>query len=103
MGKYRDHYQFGANAPRNWRDTTTVDSYLLGLGQVAPPGMRPRRVRGERFQQNTREPQSAKWHHNYDHAMFDGTCIPRPTHQAKQLELEAEINGIEHIPKTKGK
>ena len=105
--KYRDHEQFGANAPRNWRDKTTSDAYLKGkdgrrgMQGIAPPGMSPRRDRATRFEEKTAKPESAIWHHNYDIAMFGGTDIPAPTSESKQLALEEMLNGVERIPQVK--
>jgi len=101
MGKYKDHEQFGANAPRNWRTNTTGDTYLQGMSKIAPPGMTPRQDRAERFEARTDKPESARWHHNWDIAMFDGTDIPHPTSETKQLRLEEKLNGVERIPHVK--
>jgi hypothetical protein len=101
--KYRDHEQFGANAPINWREKTTSGAYLEGMSKIAPPGMKPREQRGRHFEGRTTEPESARWHHNYDIAMFGGTEIPKPTYQSKQLRLEEELNGVERIPHVKRK
>ncbi len=100
MAKYRDHGEFGVNAPMNWRENTTTEGYLWGMNKIAPEGMSPKRIRGERFGKNTDRPESARWHHNYDLAMFGGTEIPSPTYEDKQLRLEQDINGIERIPRT---
>ena len=99
--KYRDHGEFGANAPINWRDKTTSESYLKGMSSIAPPGMKPRQQKGRRFEARTDKPESAKWHHNYDIAMFGGTEIPKPTYQTKQMALEEMLNGITRIPHVK--
>ncbi len=96
--KYQDHAQFGANAPRNWRENTTGEVYGKGMQRIAPPGMRPRANRAERFEQRTGKPESATWHHNWDIAMFGGTDIPAPTTEDKQLALEDALNGIPRIP-----
>ena len=96
--KYQDHAQFGANAPRNWRENTTGDLYNMGMQRIAPPGMRPRADRAERFEHRTTEPESATWHHNWDIAMFGGTDIPHPTIERKQLTLEEGLDGIPRIP-----
>lgn len=109
MSKYRDHEQFGANAPINWRERTTSEAFLKGknerggMQRIAPPGMRPRQDRARRFEEKTEEPASAKWHHNYDHAMFDGTCIPAPTSESKQMSLEDLIRRgeIERVPQVR--
>jgi hypothetical protein len=103
MSKYRSHQEFGANAPINWRDKTTMKVYLNGMDGIAPPGMKPRAQRGKRFEENTDKPQSTKWHHNYDIAMFGGTDIPLPTSQTKQSRLEGLIveGAMERIPQVK--
>jgi hypothetical protein len=95
--KYRDHQEFGANAPINWRENTTSDSYLEGLSRIAPPGMRPRAHRGRQFEMRTDRRASADWHRNYDLAMFGGTDIPRPTSESKQMALEEMLDGITRI------
>ena len=101
MGKYKGHDEFGANAPVNWRENTTIEAYLKGMAGIAPPGMKPREQRGQRFAARTEKPESAKWHHNYDIAMFGGTEIPKPTYQTKQMALEETLNGVERIPHVK--
>ena len=101
MGKYRGHNEFGANAPINWRERATSESYLKGMNRIAPPGMKPKERRGERFEARTDKPGSAKWHHNYDIAMFGGTEIPPPDIEPKQMSLEAMLNGIARIPQVK--
>jgi hypothetical protein len=103
MGKYRNHEEFGGNAPMNWRERTTSQAYLEGMSGIAPPGMKPRVHRGKRFEENTDKPESTKWHHNYDIAMFGGTDIPLPTSQTKQATLEGMIveGAIERIPQVK--
>ena len=100
MGKYQRHDEFGANAPINWRERTTSQSYLKGMSGIAPPGMKPREQRGRRFEERTEEKKSALWHHNYDLAMFGGTDVPRPAFETKQLDLESLIREgkIERIP-----
>lgn len=99
--KYRDHEQFGTNAPINWREKTTSDAYLKGMSNIAPPGMTPRKQRGESFEARTDRPESARWHHNYDIAMFGGTEIPAPSSESKQLALEEKLNGVERMPHVK--
>lgn len=99
--KYLNHEQFGANAPLNWRDNTTSETYLKGMAHIAPSGMVPKEQRGKRFEERTTKPESAKWHHNYDIAMFGGTEIPKPTYQSKQMALEEKLNGITRIPQVK--
>ncbi|MBC8476977.1 MAG: hypothetical protein H8D49_01400 [Dehalococcoidia bacterium] len=99
--KYRDHEQFGANAPINWRNKTTSDAYLEGMSRIAPPNMTPREQRGKRFEERTDKPESAKWHHNWDLAMFGGTEVSPPPIEPKQMALEEMLNGVERIPHVK--
>jgi hypothetical protein len=101
MGKYKGHEEFGVNAPINWREKATSESYLKGMSRIAPPNMTPREQRGKRFEERTDKPESAKWHHNYDIAMFGGTEIPKPTYQSKQMALEEMLDGITRIPHVK--
>jgi hypothetical protein len=89
MGKYRNHQEFGANAPVNYREDTTSKSYLEGMSRIAPPGMKPRTVRGKRFEERTDFKTSVEWHRNFDIAMFGGTDIPAPTSETKQMNLES--------------
>ena len=100
MGKYKGHDEFGANAPINWREKATSEAYLKGMSKIAPPNMTPREQRGQRFAARTEKPESAKWHHNYDIAMFGGTDIPLPSSETKQMSLEELIRqgNIERIP-----
>jgi hypothetical protein len=98
MAKYRSHDEFGANAPINWRENTTSDVYLKGMSKIAPPGMKPKKQRGDRFEIRTNKRASADWHRNYDLAMFGGTDIPLPTSETKQMALEEMLDGITRIP-----
>ena len=102
-GKYRNHEEFGANAPINWRAKTTSESYLAGMSAIAPPGMKPKEQKGSRFETRTEEKKSAKWHRNYDLAMFGGTDIPLPSSETKQMSLEELIRqgSIERIPQVR--
>ena len=50
MGKYANHEEFGVNAPINYREDTTSESYLKGMAVIAPPGMRPKEMRGHKFE-----------------------------------------------------
>ncbi len=104
MGKYKEHDEFGANAPINWRENTTSESYLKGMADIAPPGMKPREQRGKRFAAHTDKPESVKWHRNYDLAMFGGTDIPAPSSETKQTRLEDLIRrgDIERILQVSG-
>ena len=103
MSKYGSHDEFGANAPINWRERTTSEAYLKGMSGIAPPGMKPREHRGKRFEAKTEQPQSVRWHHNYDIAMFGGTDIPAPNSETKQIRLEDLVRrgDIERIPHVK--
>lgn len=103
MGKYKGHEEFGPNAPINWREKTTREAYLAGMSGIAPAGMKPREQRGRKFQEKTDAPASAKWHHNYDMAMFGGTEVPPPDTESKQQSLESFLDGIPRIPQTKRK
>ncbi len=94
MAKYKNHEEFGAAAPPKWREETTAEVYLAGLSGIAPDGMKPKEKRGQRFREKTDEKASAKWHRNYDIAMFGGTDIPLPSSAAKQLDLEARIRRL---------
>ena len=98
MGKYRNHDEFGANAPINYREDTTSESYLDGMSRIAPPGMKPKSMRGQRFEEKTDFRASVKWHHNFDMAMFGGTDIDRPTSETKQRSMEELIDHIERRP-----
>ena len=101
MGKYASHNEFGANAPINWREKTTSESYLEGMSRIAPPGMNPREQRGKRLEARTEKKKSAEWHRNYDIAMFGSTDIPLPTSESKQMALEEMLDGITRIPHVK--
>lgn len=98
MGKYANHEEFGANAPINYREDTTSQSYLRGMSRIAPPGMKPKAVRGKRFEEKTDRKASARWHHNFDVAMFGGTDIPSPTSETKQMSLEEKVDHIKRRP-----
>ena len=97
-GKYTSHEEFGANAPINYREDTTSESYLVGMSRIAPPGMKPKALRSQRFEERTDHQASTRWHYNYDVAMFGGTEIGAPGSESKQLALEKQINGIERKP-----
>ena len=91
MGKYASHEELAGNAPPGYRDRTTQEVYRSGLSRIAPPGMRPKETRCRRFEERTDFGASVRWHHNYDVAMFGGTCIERPTSESKQRALEMEF------------
>ena len=100
MGRYRSHDEFGANAPINYREDTTSESYLEGMSRIAPPGMKPKSTRGQRFEEKTDFKASVKWHRNFDVAMFGGTDIAAPSSETKQRSME-EL--IDHIGRRPGK
>ncbi len=98
MGRYANHEEFGVNAPINYREDTTREVYLEGMSAIAPPGMRPRRSRGERFEEKTDFKASARWHRNFDLAMFGGSDIGDADFENRQMGLESKRNGIKRIP-----
>jgi hypothetical protein len=98
MGKYANHDEFGVNAPINYREDTTSESYLNGMTVIAPPGMKPKQVRGRKFEEKTNFRASARWHRNFDMAMFGGSDIGAPDYDHQQMSLEGKINGIKRIP-----
>ena len=75
MGKYANHEEFGVNAPINYREDTTNEAFLNGMAVITPPGMKPRASRGHKFEEKTDFKASARWHRNYDIAMFGGSDI----------------------------
>ena len=98
MGKYSNHEEFGVNAPINYREDTTSQSYLEGMSVIAPPGMRPKVARGRKFEGKTDFKASARWHRNFDIAMFGGSDIGAPDYDSQQMSLESKLNGIKRIP-----
>ena len=98
MGKYANHEEFGINASINYREDTTSQSYLNGMSAIAPPGMKPKQVRGRKFEEKTDFKASARWHRNFDIAMFGGSDVDTPESSSKQLNLEEKLNGIKRIP-----
>ena len=98
MGKYANHEEFGVNAPINYREDTTSESYLKGMAVISPPGMRPKTTRGQRFEEKTDFKASTTWHHNFDIAMFGGSDVHTPDSESKQMKLEEKLNGIKRIP-----
>ena len=98
MGKYANHEEFGVNAPINYREDTTSEVYLNGMSTIAPPGMRPRATRGTKFEEKTGFKASARWHRNFDVAMFGGSDIESRDSESRQLSLEGKLNGIKRIP-----
>ena len=98
MGKYANHEEFGVNAPINYREDTTSQAYLNGMSAITPPGMKPKQVRGRKFEEKTDFKASARWHRNFDFAMFGGSDVDTPESDAKQLSLEGKLNGVKRIP-----
>ena len=98
MGKYADHEEFGANAPINYREDTTSESFLKGMAAISPPGMKPKSMRARRFEEKTDFKASARWHRNFDLAMFGGTDIGTSDFESRQMSLEGRIDGVKRIP-----
>ena len=98
MGKYANHEEFGVNAPINYREDTTSESFLKGMSAIAPPGMKPKGSRGRKFEEKTDFKASARWHRNFDVAMFGGSDIGTGNSEAGQLSLESRIDGVKRIP-----
>ena len=98
MGKYANHEEFGVNAPINYREDTTSESFLNGMTAIAPPGMKPKQSRSHKFEEKTDFKASARWHRNFDIAMFGGSDIGAPDYDIQQLSLEGKLNGIKRIP-----
>ena len=97
MGKYANHEEFGVNAPINYREDTTSQSYLGGMTVIAPPGMRPKVSRAIKFEEKTDFRASARWHRNFDVAMFGGTDIGDNS-ESGQMSLEGKLDGIKRVP-----
>jgi len=97
MGKYSNHEEFGVNAPINYREDTTSRSFLEGMTIIAPPGMKPRVGRGRKFEEKTDFRASARWHRNFDIAMFGGSDIGDNS-ESGQMSLEGKLNGIKRVP-----
>ena len=98
MGKYANHDEFGVNAPINYREDTTSESFLKGMSTITPPGMKPRIVRGKKFEEKTGFKASARWHRNFDLAMFGGSDIEGRDFELGQMSMESKLNGIKRIP-----
>ncbi len=98
MGKYVNHEEFGVNAPINYREDTTSESSLNGMTAIAPPGMKPRASRGRKFEEKTDFKASARWHHNFDVAMFGGSDIESKDFSSGQMSLESKLNGVKRVP-----
>ena len=101
MGKYANHEEFGANAPINYREDTTSESFLQGMSAIAPPGMKPKESRGRKFEEKTDFKASARWHRNFDLAMFGGTDIDVGNFESGQMSLEQKLDGIRRTPSLK--
>ncbi|MFC2032081.1 hypothetical protein ACFLUS_01730 [Chloroflexota bacterium] len=97
MGKYANHEEFGINAPINYREDSTSESFLNGMTAIAPPGMRPKQLRGRKFEEKTDFKASARWHRNFDIAMFGGSDIADNS-ESGQMSLEGKLNGIKRVP-----
>ena len=98
MGKYTNHEEFGANAPINYREDTTSESFLNGMSAIAPPGMKPKVTRARKFEEKTNFKASARWHRNFDLAMFGGSDIGAPDFESRQMNLEGKLDGVKRIP-----
>jgi hypothetical protein len=98
MGKYANHEEFGVNAPINYSEYTTSDSFLKGMSAIAPSGMKPKQSRGKKFEEKTDFKASARWHKNVDVAMFGGSDIGTSDFESWQISLEGKINGVKRIP-----
>ncbi len=98
MGKYANHEEFGINAPINYREDTTSESFLKGMSAIAPPGMKPKQTRGRKFEEKTDFKASARWHRNFDLAMFGGSDIGTADFESGQLSLEGKLDGVKRIP-----
>ena len=98
MGKYANHEEFGINAPINFREDSTSESFLKGMEAIAPPGMKPKESRGRKFEKKTDFKASARWHRNFDLAMFGGSDLGAPDFESGQMSLEGKLNGVKRIP-----
>ncbi len=56
--------------------------------------MKPKTERGKRFEENIDLKAAAKWHHNFDRAMFGSTEVNAPHEAEKQLGLEKRPDDI---------
>jgi hypothetical protein len=98
MGRYANHEEFGGNAPINYREDTTSESFLKGMSVIAPPGMKPKTTRGKKFEEKTDFKASATWHRNYDQAMFAGSDIGSSNFEQLQRVLEGKLGEIKRKP-----
>ena len=101
MGKYANHEEFGVNAPINYREDTTSESFLKGMSAITPPGMKPKVSKGKKFEEKTDFKASARWHRNFDLAMFGGSDIESKDFESGQMSLENKLNGVKRIPDTR--
>ena len=97
MGKYASHEEFGVNAPINYREDTTMEALFKGMTAITPPGMRPKQLRGRKFEEKTDFKASSRWHRNFDIAMFGGSDIGDNS-ESGQMTLEGKLNGIKRVP-----
>ncbi len=97
MGRYASHEEFGGNAPINYGEDTTSESFLNGMSSIAPPGMKPKVTRGHKFEEKTDFKASARWHRNFDTAMFGASNIGTTDFEARQLQLEEKLDGAKRI------
>jgi len=68
------------------------------MSAIAPPGMKPKAMRGKRYEDNTDFKASVRWHRNFDIAMFGGTDIDLPSSTTKQMRLEERIDHVKRRP-----
>jgi hypothetical protein len=99
MGKYKNHEEFGGNAPIKFREETTREVYLKGMGGICPPGMKPKVKRGQNFEEKTDFKASALWHRNYDQAMFGNSDLDGLGYQSLQKDLEQRLGETEGKPR----
>jgi len=59
--------------------------------------MKPRVGRGRKFEEKTDFRASARWHRNFDIAMFGGSDIGENS-ESGQMSLEGKLNGIKRMP-----
>jgi hypothetical protein len=60
--------------------------------------MKPRQSRGKKFEEKTDFKASARWHRNFDVAMFGDSDIGTAGFESRQMSLEGKINGVKRIP-----
>ncbi len=86
MGKYTNHEDLGANAPLNWRENTQPELYLEGMSTIAPPGMKLKAERVNRFKAKIDQPHSKT-------DAFRGNVRPYPEEEIME-KWEAEIKDM---------